>query len=1431
MPLVDDRYPPILGPIESLPGANAPTLPTPDFLTETLPAAFRSENTIWSWLSRENYPTKNHHGPIDMDFNPVKDIAGYEDHWRRFVYANNDDEVAAMKRQIDRERDDNAVLARSGWSGAAARFAAGTLDPVNLIPVGGTAYKTYRLGGSILTNGLVTARAGLLGSAAAEIALHSSQETRTWGESAANITVGTLLSGVLGGSVGGFRHLVETRAAGRLYDKTRQDLTGNARSPDEAVEVALGGLEKDLEKVMLDAGAVASDVNGNPVLRQNGEHKLAHNYGIAKVIVKHGVEGPDAKDPALAGYVVTRDDVTAIPTVMRRFETIPPAKAVGKETKEWRWAVMRKGENGEERQVIYSVRRFTSADNKDHVVTVYAPYPGNEIPLSRKRQSPLSASRLGFLGSQGDTGEGLTVSTPSRADRGAPNSNIDQSGENVTAWKNLENGLERDLTVPHPDSPDPLEPGFIKANPDDLIIDNGSRAGGEIADEGDLPDAAKPTKIGEGGAAGAAAVNDPATTMEERIKSAFGLEKMVKFQDPLFRAVTSPSVATRRIAQELAESPLYFEKNALGVASPVAAETRIKAYDGPLAKALRRMDDLFVKHRLGRSRKMGDAAGIGASDLTGKTSGENMLTNDQFRMEIGRAMRRGDRHDIPEVAEAAKAFRDNVYDPLKNDAIEQGVYPEDLSVNTAETYLNRVYDNEKIVARRSEFISIVARWLKERQQARAAIQKDLERLLNGETTLSKVERKKGAALERAGKSATRAAAKLEEARRQLGEEVSRSFDQQDRLKAAEAGKDAGTAARTRIKGRETASRIAALRKRVAALGDQSSGKAAKRDALDRYIADLRKRHDATIDDITHALKEWGGRRIPTGVEGAKRALRAATDRDDQELFDLAGEICDRILSTPDGRLPYDAHKAPETRFGKNDLFGREAPRSALAARVFAIPDALIEDFLESDIERLSKSYVHTLAPDLELMRSFGTVDMTDQIKEIVRDYDRKIAAATSEAERRTLDKQKKRDITDIAGMRDRIRGTYALPKDPDGVLLRANRVVRDVNYTSKLGGMLLASIMDTVRLGMAHGLRPVLEDGLVPMIGNFRRFRLAAEEAKESAVGLDMIMDSRAMSIGEVMDDYRRHTKFERGMRSLANRFGLATLMSPWNAAMKQFRAAVTMSQILKAARNLRAGRLKQEKIEYLAHNYIDADMARRIADQFDRFGDDSESLFLANTASWTDRGAAETFRAAVLKDADKAIVTPGQDKPLWMSTEWGKTVGQFKSFGVASTQRVMISGLQNANMGTLMGASMMVGLGMLSYYLKSIASGYETSDDPVVWLLEGMDRSGLTGWMFDANNTAEKLFEGHVGLSVLAGGAPMSRYASRNKLGAVLGPTVGTGLDVFNVASAAIGGDMRKSDTRALFRIMPLRNVFYLRRAIFDPAEEGINAYLGIRR
>ena len=82
-----------------------------------------------------------------------------------------------------------------------------------------------------------------------------------------------------------------------------------------------------------------------------------------------------------------------------------------------------------------------------------------------------------------------------------------------------------------------------------------------------LDDAAKPTKIGE---VAGRRVNDPATTMEERIKSAFGLEKMVKCQRAPSRGRRPEPVATRGRSGISGVSALLPCQHALGVA-PVAA--------------------------------------------------------------------------------------------------------------------------------------------------------------------------------------------------------------------------------------------------------------------------------------------------------------------------------------------------------------------------------------------------------------------------------------------------------------------------------------------------------------------------------------------------------------------------------------------------------------------------------------------------------------------------------------------------------------------------------------------------------------------------------------------------------------------------------------------------------------------------------------------
>ena len=179
------------------------------------------------------------------------------------------------------------------------------------------------------------------------------------------------------------------------------------------------------------------------------------------------------------------------------------------------------------------------------------------------------------------------------------------------------------------------------------------------------------------------------------------------------------------------------------------------------------------------------------------------------------------------------------------------------------------------------------------------------------------------------------------------------------------------------------------------------------------------------------------------------------------------------------------------------------------------------------------------------------------------------------------------------------------------------------------------------------------------------------------------------------------------------------------------------------------------------------------------------------------------------------------------MSGEVGKLVGQFRSFGFAAVQRILLSGLQQRDAAALSGAVLSVGLGMGVYALKTMQYGGELSDDPTQWLVEGVNRSRLFGWLMDINNTAEKLSRGRLGIAALTGES-VSRYQSRNWVEAMARPSVGLIQDANQVLGSAISGDWRESDTRAIRRILPYQNLFYL-RGLFDAVEDGVNQGLGV--
>lgn len=181
---------------------------------------------------------------------------------------------------------------------------------------------------------------------------------------------------------------------------------------------------------------------------------------------------------------------------------------------------------------------------------------------------------------------------------------------------------------------------------------------------------------------------------------------------PGVRTAVSPSLEVRWAARDLAETPIRFEGERNGKRAPLSAETALKQWQGKLATAIEDMDRLFLEYRGKRNTFFG-ALQTGVRDIPAnvrdisRTSAPQvaqpgaMLTKYQFKEQVALAMRRGDQHPIEQVAAAARKYR-AVSNELKERAIAAGLLEPEVNVkDTADSHLQRVWDTEKIKARRT----------------------------------------------------------------------------------------------------------------------------------------------------------------------------------------------------------------------------------------------------------------------------------------------------------------------------------------------------------------------------------------------------------------------------------------------------------------------------------------------------------------------------------------------------------------------------------------------------------------------------------------------------------------------------------------------------------------------------------------------------------
>jgi hypothetical protein len=652
---------------------------------------------------------------------------------------------------------------------------------------------------------------------------------------------------------------------------------------------------------------------------------------------------------------------------------------------------------------------------------------------------------------------------------------------------------------------------------------------------------------------------------------------------------------------------------------------------------------------------------------------------------------------------------------------------------------------------------------------------------------------------------------------------------------------------------------------VVRAGDRDAAMAAEDferalNALDRAGVDFNQPRFATTEAlkdvaarVNNALNELDRQRIAKLEQAMQDAGRRGfgdfvSDADRASYLD---ELVDDIFAKVTGRA-HDGDVPTELKIGA---------RGPLKDRTFNIPDEMIEKFLDSDVEFVGRRYARLMSADIELTERFGSPDMEGAFDAVRDDYKRlrdavekgSMDGAAKQKALERLSAREKADIRDLQGVRDIIRGHYR-PEIQHTTWARIGRAANAFNYMRALGGVVISSLTDAVRPAMVHGLNAYMGQAIRPLVKNLDAVKLSKAEAVKAGAIAERVLASRLATLAELTDPYSMRSPFEQFIDNAAVGFSKMTGLLHWNDFQKTITSVLTQNRILEnAARAAASGfdSLSKREQAYMGFLGIGQGRAEVLGRLFADHGETLDGVRIAHSDAWGPDAAdmVRAYRAAINKDVDSIIVTKGAgDVPLFANTPLGRAMLQFKSFALASNQRVLIRGLQEDKARFVGGIVGMSAIGMFIYWLKQLESGREVSNNPGTWVAEGLDRSGIFSIAFEINNALEKANAPGAYTAAAAAGQvfkqdadarqPASRFAVRSTVDGLFGPSFGAATDMAGLLSLGFenmrgiatgeGGTMGPGDVSAVRRLTPYASLPYWRWFIdgmlVPELKEGLN-------
>lgn len=1347
--------------------------PDPAFL-DTVSASFRQENLIGSTLSNARLGMDQRKlNDVDTTYNVFDDLQGYEDHAERFDHVFNKTAADALKANIDKETRDRKTLAASGWTGVGMQMLAGIADPTILIP-GGALVKAGKVGYRTLKSAAAVGAAATVGTAAQEVGLQATQETRPLSESAVAIGGSALLGGIIGAGASKFFNKVEWDRVSKQLEADLADETNPADLTDTIVKRMQSAGASAVDDIDIDDLGIGGPKAARLVARATSAARI--NPGIqtmfspsAKVreVYAKMVDNPVYNQMNMEGRSLGPD----VENLVKQYDRGAVASWVTGSRKLYRDA--RKsgyvGTLSEFNQAVAKAGRRGDVDpDGNEFITKAAQEARAKIfdPLLER------AKRLDLLPKDVKTTTSASYVTRlwnrqrliGEEDRFREIARKYFSGElDKQVFKQEERKLGNKVV-------------------DSLFVeDRFNKAFDRLSSVEERLNKRATVRQGKMGRVQAEEARRFDVLRGRAPKQVVDALREGKADDTLVSFVKESRKADNI---KRAKTPvLSILKNRGGVRIGSALDANLRAI-GVTPKSV---PGLFKKEGgrgaadniIAREHEIFDNIG---TDDNGYVLEDDLL--EAIRSEMSGAPVRS-AADETEIANA-DAMAANVENWLQTTGLKANA-----TIKEIRDHMNQVLGQERALDDVDMRISRMNNEIEEFDKATDA--------LRNEKVISEAE-----------------AANVAKELQSLEDEINASADLAKSSPAIARMVDYAKARREFGKARYEEARVKS-----------------RLDALKRVDADGRLTPDleAEMRALGQTAKEIEIRIAKAAAKSEKLKPMLPKQKEDIPEFispEDRNDYIEQVVTSVFNNL---------TGKGVGDVPEWLVPvtRGPLKERTFNIPDEFVEDFLENDMELVLRRYARTMAAEVELTEKFGRADMKDQFEQIAHEYEQLRAKAKTAKEREKIAADEARDVKNLTAFRDMIRGTYRAAEEGSS-WSKITRAALTWNYIRLLGGVTLSSLSDTTRLLGVHGVRATMREALPTLLSGVKAAKINRTDARDLGAVTERVLQSRLASLADLQDPYRYGSKFERFLSNASNVFSKATGLGWWNDTMKMMASVMTQNRMMRNALNYSKAEGREKA--YMAYLGIDEDMASRIAGQFKKHGMEEDGIYGANVSDWDDELAQRAWAAALNKDVDRTIITKGvADTPLWMKTNWGRLIMQFKSFGLASHQRVLIAGLQERPHRLAEQLVFGTSIGMMIAYLKYIERGdfdeaERLTKNPGLWITDGLDRTGILSMPFEISNTAEKLGS-PVGLmsgaQALAGdpdkGGSASRYASRNKLGAVLGPSAGLFEDLAMIATQLGEADLKKSGANAIIRQLPGATLPGFRTAIHvgvKPAFQG---------